>query len=148
MRHETQVLLTVVVAVAAAVAFTAGFVLLHWGGYVASLPVAAGTFFNAGDQATWNVHFSVGPQGGRLTGAWTAYRGQGIVALVVVNGTGSKPPPPPGPFFCPAEIGFTESPGSVDQILSPGPYTVYWNTGACVFASQIVVTQRIEVVGV
>lgn len=109
-----------------------------------TLPILAGTSFNANESLHWVAHFTVGPSGGTLTGAWTAYQGLGFVSLIVVNGTVSKPPV--NLYTCPLLHSWAESNGSIDRPLPPGPYTTYWDQGFCAGASQIVVTQTIQVV--
>ncbi len=109
-----------------------------------TLPILAGTAFNANESLDWVAHFTVGPSGGTLTGAWTAYQGWGFVSLILVNGTVSKPPV--NVYMCPLLHSWAESNGSIDRALLPGPYTVYWDQGFCAGASQIVVTQTIQVV--
>ena len=92
------------------------------------------------------AHFTVGASGGVLGGAWTAYGVRGGVDLVLVNGTVAKPWPPPGPPpECPAMPFWPVYNGTLDRVLSPGPYTVYWDTGYCGVPTEILVTQTVQV---
>ena len=143
MKPENRALVNALVAVVVVTSFVGGYLLLAPTALASTLPIRAGTTFTANDTATWVAHFSVGPSGGRLVGAWTAYTGSGIVRLVVVNGTVSKPPEIM--VACPLMYSWTESNGTVNTFLPGGPYTVYWSTGFCSYASRIVVTQPIQV---
>ncbi len=143
MKPENRALVNVVVAVAIVTGFGVGYLLLSPSVLATSLPVPAGTTFTANETEHWAAHVTVGFGGARLVGSWTAYDGMGFIGLVVVNGTIDKPWPPPV-LFCPLLLAWQEQNGSIDQTLAPGPYTVYWSTGSCSSAQQIVVTQAIE----
>ncbi len=106
----------------------------------------AGTVFTANETQQWAVHFTVGLSGGTLVGGWAAYHGDGVIVLLVVNGTVSKPWPPPL-RMCPHLHSWYEYNGSVDLTLSAGAYTAYWSTGYCSYAQEIDVTQTLQVVG-
>ncbi len=138
--------MNLVVAVAVVVAFVGGYLLLLPAALATSLPVPAGTVFTSNDTGHWALHFTVGASGGRLVGAWTAYNGYGYVGLVVANGTVAKPPQLA--VMCPLLYAWTQSNGSVDRVLAPGPYTIYWSAGFCASAQRIVVTQSIHLEGV
>ena len=144
MKPENRALLAVFVTVAVVTAVAGAYLLLAPAAPLDGLPVLAGMAFDANESLHWVAHFTVGPSGGTLTGAWTAYRGSGFLSLTVANGTVSKPPV--NVYMCPLLLAWTESNGTVNRALAPGPYTVYWNEGMCASASQIVVTQAIQVV--
>lgn len=110
-----------------------------------SLPVPAGTEITSDQALLWVAHFSVGPGGGTLVGAWTAYSGAGDLGPTVVNGTVEKPQPAPGLYSCPMEFPWDQTNGTLEERLAPGAYTMYWNT-FCLHFSKIVVTQTIQVV--
>ncbi len=107
------------------------------------LPMTAGNTFTASESADWVAHFSVGPMGGTLVGAWTAYNGSGLVTLAVANGTVFKPP---DQMVCPLVVSrWPQQKGTVNVPLKPGPYSVYWTAGFCSSAQRILVTRSIEV---
>ena len=141
MKPENRALLGLVVAVVVVTGAVGGYLLLSTP--PTGLPIPAGTVFSMNETEQWAVHFSVGPSGGRLTGAWTAYDGIGYVGLVVVNGTVNKPSPPV-PLHCPLLQSWTEWNATISRTLHPGAFTVYWNTGFCAAAERIVVTQTIQ----
>ncbi len=147
MKPENRLVVSAVVAVIVVTGLVGGYLLLAPGALATSLPVPAGTTFTSNDTMHWVVHFTVGPSGGRLVGAWTAYRGTGYVGLVVTNGTITKPPPPTGVIECPLLLSWSEMNGSIDQALAPGPYTIYWSTGYCSYAAEIDLTQPIQLTG-
>ncbi len=147
MKPENRAFVNVLVAVAVVVGFAGAYLLLSPTALAASLPVPAGTVFTSNDTVHWVAHFAVGPAGGRLVGAWTAYDGSGFVGLVVGNGTVAKPPPPGPVVECPLLLAWAETNGTVDRVLAPGPYTVYWGSGVCSYAASIDVTQTLQVVG-
>ncbi len=140
-RRLAALLAVLVVAVAVAGAYA----VLTFAAPSGTLPVVAGTTFTWNATMSWVAHFSVGPGGGRLVGAWTEYDGIGPVPFVVVNGTVPKPSPQPGMYMCPLERVFSRANGTVGEILAPGAYTVYWGT-FCTHAEAIVVTQTLQVV--
>ncbi len=142
MKPEDRALVLLIVGVV--VVATAGllYVVVLAGNVPTNLPIPAGTVFTANETQHWVAHFTVGPLGGRLTGAWTAYSGSGFITLVVVNGTVDKPWPPP-PLMCPLLYSWTEQNGTVNDALGPGAYSVYWSTGYCSSVDRIVVTQPI-----
>ncbi len=144
MRPENRALVNLTVAVAVIVGFVGGYLVLSPYALGSSLPIPAGTVFSQNDTEHWVAHFTVGPGGGRLTGAWTAYDVSGFVSLVVVNGTVDKPWPPPA-IACPLLVVWQEMNGTIDRALAPGSYTIYWSTGFCSTASQIRVTQAIQI---
>jgi len=144
MKPEDRALLIVLVAVVVAAAGGAAYFLLAAGSVPQSLPIPAGTTFTANESEQWVAHFTVGAAGGRLVGGWTAYDGSGGIYLVVVNGTVSKPWPPP-PLMCPLILSWGEINGTIDLPVGPGPHTAYWSTGYCSAASRIVVTRTIQV---
>ncbi len=109
-----------------------------------TLPIPAGTTITDAQTGTWVAHFTVGPGGGVLVGAWTAYTVSGDIGPVIVNGTVSKPQPPPGIYNCPMEMFQEQANGTLDRVLAPGPYTMYWSP-LCTSAREIVVTQTIQV---
>ncbi len=112
-----------------------------------TLPIPAGATITDAEQGTWVAHFTVGPGGGVLVGAWTAYGVSGDIGPVIVNGTVSKPQPPPGLYNCPLEMYQPQANGSLDMPLPSGPHTMYWSP-FCTYARSIVVTQTIQVVTV
>ena len=144
MKPEDRALLVVVLVIAGVVAPMGAYILLMPVGLPTSLPIPAGTAFTMSDSDNWTAHFSVGSNGGTLIGGWTAYDVLGYVGLVVVNGT--VPKPPPLFILCPRLPFSAEQNGTADQVLAPGAHTVYWSTGSCSAASQIVVTRTIRVV--
>ncbi len=145
MKAENAALLAVVVSLVVVTAGMGAVLLLIPSAPPESLPVAVGTEFTRNETFAWAAHFMVGPSGGTLVGAWVVYDGFGDVGPVVVNGTVPKPSPAPGVYHCPALFHWAESNGTVNRPLAAGPYTVYWNT-ACAYATQIAVTQTIQVV--
>ncbi len=144
MKPENRLVVSAFVAVLVVTGFVGGYLLLAPGALANSLPIPAGTTFTSNDTMHWVLHFTVGPGGGHLVGAWTAYDGEGYVGLVVANGTVSKPPQLA--VICPLPVAWQESNGSVDRALAPGAYTMYWSTGFCSSAARIVVTRAIQVV--
>ncbi len=104
-----------------------------------SLPIPAGTVF--GRQATlhWVAWFNVTEDGDHLVGAWGARDGTGTPALVVVNGTVSKPAPESS---CPSPFPWDLRGGSINSSVALGPHTVYW--ALCFEASKVIVTQAIR----
>ena len=143
MKPEDRALVVAVLAIVLVVAPIGAVLLLTPPALPTSLPVPAGTAFTVSDSVNWTVHFRVPSAGGTLVGAWTAYDGLGAVGLIVVNGTVSRPFPPQ--ILCQLLPRWAVQNGSVDRALAPGAYTVYWNTGYCAYASQIVVTQAIQI---
>lgn len=144
MKPENRALLTVVLAIVVVTSVIGAYLVLTPFAPPNSLPVLAGTAFTASDSMDWVAHVAVGPTGGTLVGAWTAYNGSGFLGLDVVNGTVPKPP---NVLLCPRIVlRWAERNGTVDVSLAPGPYTVYWTAGYCASAQQILVTQTIEVV--
>ncbi len=138
--------LVIFMAIVVGVAAAGGLYILVVGGSLPSgLPIPAGTTFTANETERWVATFTAGPLGGRLEGAWTAYTGSGFITLVVVNGTVSKPWPPPV-LFCPLLYAWDQMNGTIDVAVGPGPHTVYWSTGSCSSAQEIVVTQPIQLV--
>ncbi len=146
MKPEDKALLLIVLAVVVVATAGTAYVFVLAASSSPTLPVAAGTVFTANLTEHWAAHFTVGPSGGRLVGAWTAYQGAGLIGLIVVNGTVSKPWPPPV-AFCPAMMAWAQQNGSIDRSLASGPYTIYWSTGYCSTAMRIEVTQTLQVVG-
>ena len=145
MRPEARPLLAVVAAFVMVVSVAGAFVVLL-GASGPTLPIPAGTAFTGNETLPWASHFTVGASGGVLGGAWTAYGVRGGVDLVLVNGTVAKPWPPPGPPpECPAMPFWPVYNGTLDRVLSPGPYTVYWDTGDCGVPTEILVTQTVQV---
>ncbi len=143
MKPENRAVFAAGLVIVVVIAVVGAYLLTTSGAPPTTLPVLAGTSFNSNQSLTWVAHFTAGPAGGALTGAWTAYHGYGFLDLVVVNGTVSKPPV--NVYMCPLLRSWAETNGTVDRTLPPGPYTVYWNQGLCAGASQIVVTQTIQV---
>ncbi len=146
MKPEDRALVLLVIAAVAVATVGGAYILLAGGPVPETLPIPAGTTFTANETDHWVATFAAGPLGGRLEGAWTAYTGSGFITLVVVNGTVSKPWPPPV-LFCPLLLAWEQMNGTVDVAVGPGPHTVYWSTGSCSFAREIVVTQPIQLVG-
>ncbi len=144
-RPENSALLAAAVSFVVVTAAVGAFLLLSPSVPPESLPVAVGTEFTWNETDRWVAHFTTGPSGGTLVGAWAAYEGFGDVGPVVVNGTVPKPSPAPGIYHCPALFRWAEINGTVNRPLAPGAYSVYWNT-VCAYATQIVVTQTIQVV--
>ncbi len=107
------------------------------------MPVASGSVFTPTVMEVGAAPFTVGPGGGTLEGAWTAYDGWGNAGLVLENATESKPPPPPGPIMCPLLHSWSEQSGSLSTVLAAGPYSVYGDT-FCVGASRIVLPQTLQ----
>ncbi len=145
MKPEDRALLAAVIAVTVLATAGAAYFLVFAGNVPVTLPVPAGTAFSANVTEHWAAHFTVGSTGGSVVGAWTAYRGFGAIRLIVVNGTVSKPWPPPV-YYCPLLYAWEQSNGTADTPLGPGSYTAYWSTGYCSSASEIVVTRTIQVV--
>ncbi len=143
MKPEDKALLLIVLAVVVVATAGTAYVFVFAGSLPQSLPVPAGTVFTGNNTQQWAVHFTVGPAGGSFMGGWTAYHGFGAIVLIVVNGTVSKPWPPPL-RMCPQLFSWYEYNGSIDQTLSAGAYTVYWSTGYCSNANEIDVTQTIQ----
>lgn len=137
------IFLAVVVGVASAGGL---YFILVAGNLPTTLPIPAGTTFTLNQTESWVAHFTAGPLGGRLEGAWTAYTGSGFITLVVVNGTASKPWPPPL-VTCPLFYSWGQFNGSIDVVVGPGAHTIYWSTGYCSSAQEIVVTQSIQIIG-
>jgi hypothetical protein len=109
-----------------------------------SLPIPAGTVFSGNATETWTAHFNVSVFGSRVVGTWTAFDGIGFPYLVVVNGTVAKPS---GVFYsCALARYWSQSNGTVDTPVGLGAHTIYW--APCFGASRIVVTERIQAVGV
>ena len=143
MKLEDRALLLIVVAAIVVATAGAAYFLVVAGSLPGTLPVPAGTRFTANASEQWVAHFTVAANGSRIVGAWTAYSGTGWITLIVVNGTVSKPWPPPV-RMCPLLLSWPEYNGSIDEPLGAGPHTAYWNTGYCASAAQIVVTQTIQ----
>ena len=143
MKPEDRALLIAVAAVVALAAGGGASILAFSRGLPESLPVPGGTVFSANATEHWAAHFTVGASGVRLVGAWTAFDGIGPIVLLVVNGTVSKPYPPPL-LHCPLLFHWSVYNGTVDRALEAGTYTVYWNTGFCAYAAEIHVTQTIQ----
>lgn len=143
MKPENRALANLLVAVLVVSGFGVAYVMLSSSAPATTLPIPVGTTFTANATEHWAAHLTVGFGGARLVGAWTAYNGSGFVALAIVNGTVDKPWPPP-PLLCPLLLAWSELNGSVDRSLTSGPYTIYWTTGFCSSAQQIVVTQPIQ----
>ncbi len=142
MRPENRAVLVILVAAAVAVTPVAAYLLLGSSPPEGFLPIFAGTVFTRAEAATWVAHFTVGPLGGRLVGAWTAYNGSGFFGFMVVNGTVSKPPTG---SLCPLVFShWAERNGTEDMTLAPGPYTASWTTGVCSSAAEIDVTQTLQ----
>lgn len=112
---------------------------------IVTLPIPAGTTLTQSQISTWVAHFTVGPGGGRLVGTWTAYDGMGDIGPFLLNGTVPKPQPAPGIYNCPLEISWSQTNGTLDRPLAPGPYSLYW-APLCTSAREIVVTQTVRVV--
>ncbi len=143
MRPEDQALVNLVLAVAIVTGFAAAYFLLAPSAPPSTLPILAGTDFTATEAVNWTAHLTVGPSGGTLVGAWTAYNGTGSITLDVVNGTASKPP---NRYVCPLIVfRWPEQNGTVDLALPSGPYTIFWTAGFCSSAASIVVTQTIQI---
>lgn len=145
MKPEDRALVIFLAAVVGVAAAGGLYFLVLAGAVPGTLPIPGGATFTANQTEHWAAHFAVGPLGGRVVGAWTAYTGSGFIALVVVNGTVSKPWPPP-PIACPLLYSWEQRNGTIDVAVGPGPYTVYWSTGHCASAQRIVVTQPIQVI--
>lgn len=150
MKPEDRVLLIALVVVVVVAAGGAAYFLLLSGSLPQTLPVAAGTAFSSNESREWVVHFTVGATGGRLVGGWTAYNGFGLIRLDVANGTVSKDY---GsllrlcqPLSAWTQANWTQANGTVDTVLVPGAYTLYWTAGLCSSANEIVVTRAIRVV--
>ncbi len=143
MKPENQALVNVVLAVAIVTGFAGAYFLLSPSAPPSTLPILEGTDFTRTEAVNWTAHLTVGPSGGTLVGAWTAYNGTGYITLDVVNGTGSKPP---NRYLCPLVLfAWREQNGTVDLALPPGPYTIFWTAGFCSSAASIVVTQTIQI---
>ncbi len=142
MRPQNIAVLTILLAVVVATSVVGAYILLSPATLPASLPIPAGTVFSANESAVWVAHFTAGPAGGVLRGAWTAYNGWGFIGLAVVNGTVSKPP---SVAVCPlVVIAWKEWNGTVDLPVDAGPHTMFWTAGNCSSAQEIVVTQAIR----
>lgn len=145
MKPEDKALLAVVLAMIVVATAGAAYFVFAEPPVPVTLPVPGGATFTSNATVHWAAHFTVGASGGRLVGAWTAYHGQGDLELIVANGTVPKPAPG-GIYECPALFLWNERNGTVHMLLGPGAYTIYWNTGSCASAAQIMVTQTIQVV--
>ncbi len=109
-----------------------------------ALPIRAGTVFMGTNLYEWVGHFTAPASGGRLVGAWDASNATSAsvrATLGVASGTVIHPPIPP---TCPAQTGPVLVNNTVDQVLSPGPYTLFWVS--CDAVATITITQTVELV--
>ncbi len=140
MKSENRALAVILVAVTVVVAV--GGALIFLTAFPTTLPIPAGTTFTGNVTQTWLVHFNVSAANARLVGAWTAYDGFGYPALAVVDGTVGRPPD--YLYRCPALPRWTQTNGSLDLSVAPGPHTLYW--GGCFAASRVVITETVQLV--
>lgn len=145
MKPENRALLVLVLVAVVVTAAVGAYLLVSPREIPVSLPVPSGTAFSSTDSVSWIVYFNVSTPDVKIAGAWTAYQGIGFVGLVVVNGSVAKPS---GLYFnCPLLQRWSQSNGSIEVPVDPGPHTLYWSAGLCSSASKIVVTEAIRLVG-
>lgn len=138
MRPENRALLVVLVAILVVVSIGGAVILLTE--LPTTLPIPAGTTFTGNSVQTWLVHFNVSAMDSRLVGAWTAFDGYGVPALVVVSGTVGRPPDTA--YRCPLLQNWTQRSGSVNISVDPGAHTLYWS--GCFAASRVVITEGVR----